>query len=165
MMRAIGAGLLVFALACSERAPLERTAPGETAVDAELSLPPSASMPRASLPGHATPDTIRPEGEVAPDSLFEGFGGVVPGVGDLSAIVEAYAAYYRDEHGRVGSTVEGGIDPMLARDARRRAANDWGFAGRDGWAQLVDQLPDGARVELANRILAVDTGLARELHQ
>ena len=164
MKRAARIAIAAALLGCSERTPLERTAPSGSAPDGELSLPPSASMPRASLPGHATPDTIRPAGEIAPDSLFEGFGGVVPGVGDLSSIVEAYEAYYHDEHDRIGSLVEGGIDPAIAREARRRTANDWGFAGPDGWSLLVDQLPDGARVELADRILDADTGLARELH-
>lgn len=155
---------IAFAAACSDQVPLERTAPVSSSEPGEIVLPPSAKVPRASLPGF-TPDTIRPEGTIAPDTLFEGFGGVALAATDLPAIVDGYREYYRDELDTRGSNVEGAVDPRLAESAKRRTANDWGYSGSGGWSNLVGQLPDEMRVALANRILIADRELVAELHR
>ncbi|MEJ2152598.1 MAG: hypothetical protein P8Y29_06560 [Gemmatimonadota bacterium] len=155
---------IAFAAACSDQVPLERTAPVSSSEPGEIVLPPSAKVPRASLPGF-TPDTIRPEGMIAPDTLFEGFGGVALAATDLPTIVDGYREYYRDELDTRGSNVEGAVDPRLAESAKRRTANDWGYSGSGGWSNLVGQLPDEMRVALANRILIADRELVAELHR
>lgn len=156
--------LVALSIGCSDQVPLERTAPASSSELGEIVLPPSAKVPRASLPGF-TPDTIRLEGMTAPDTLFEGFGGFALAVTDLPAIVDGYREYYRDEHNSRGSNVEGAVDPRLAETAKRRTANDWGFSGSGGWSNLVGQLPRETRVELANQILIADRELAAEFHR
>ncbi len=156
--------LIAVVVGCSDQVPLERTAPASRSEPGEIVLPPSAKVPRASLPGF-TPDTIRPEGMIAPDTLFEGFGGFALATADIPAVVDGYRQYYRDEHDNRGSNVEGAVDPRLADTAKRRAANDWGFSGSGGWSNLVGQLPAEMRIELANQILNADRDLAAELHR
>lgn len=155
---------IALAVGCSDQVPLERTAPVSSSEPGEIVLPPSAKVPRASLPGF-TPDTIRPEGMIAPDTLFEGFGGLALAASDLPAIVDGYREYYRDEHTTRGSNVEGAVDPRLAETAKRRTANDWGYSGSGGWSNLVGQLPDALRIALANQILIADRELTAELHR
>lgn len=156
--------LIALAVACSDQVPLERTAPASSSEPGEIVLPPSAKVPRASAPGF-TPDTIRPDGMIAPDTLFEGFGGLALAANDLRAIVDGYRAYYRDEHSTRGSNVEAAVDPRLAETAKRRTANDWGYSGSGGWSNLVGQLSDELRIALANQILIADRELAAELHR
>jgi hypothetical protein len=93
---------------------------------------------------------------IAPDTLFEGFGGLALAANDLPAIVDGYREYYRDEHDTRGSNVdnvEGAVDPRLAETAKRRTANDWGYSGTGGWSNLVGRLSDEMRIALANQIL------------
>jgi hypothetical protein len=75
-VRIVMASLITVVVGCSDQVPLERTAPASSSEPGEIVLPPSAKVPRASLPGF-TPDTIRPEGMIAPDTLVLWIGWLV----------------------------------------------------------------------------------------
>lgn len=157
--------VLALALAaCGEGGePAGEVSDADTATG-RIAQPPSATAPRAALPGGA-PDTVRP----APDTLAE----VVPQPGarrraaeeiDLGAIIAGYRRYYTELFYEEGSDVRGGIDPALERDAKRRVALDWGYVDTGAWSDLVADLARDQRVVLADRIEAANRELASQLH-
>ncbi len=151
------AGLLV---ACGGGA--EERGPGSAADSArgDLALPPSGGAPRASTQGHA-PDTVRPEGLDLPDTTGAGFAAesnrhLSSEELDVDSIAAVYRDHYRseylDRHEVRAGDLDLQLDPEVVAAAERRTALQFGYVDLDGWEQLLADMIEPQRLELARRI-------------
>lgn len=165
-MRRRSVALAICLLAACEGGGADRAAAPADSVAGDLALPPSAGAPRASVPGSA-PDTVRPGGE-SRDTL-----GVVPEPGrhlspaelDVDSIAARYRNHYRsefiDRRELTGVDPDFDLDPAVVEAAKRRAALEWGYIEQNAWDQLLADLSESQRLELARRVDAFH----RELQQ
>lgn len=166
MVRRRSVALAICLLAACGEGGGDRAAAPADSVAGDMALPPSGGAPRASLRGSA-PDTVRPEGE-SPDTL-----GVVPDPGrhlspaelDVDSIAARYRGHYRSEYiDRRELTVgdpDLDLDPAVVEAAQRRTALEWGYVEQNAWDQLLGDLSESQRLELARRVDAFH----RELQQ
>lgn len=162
----------LVATGCGGDGGNRETDPDRGVVDqsGEVALPPSASAPRASLPGRS-PDTVRPADDATVDPMADTLGMEAlpdrrrsPEEFDLAAIVNAYRVHYREEFVEQGSDVRGRVDPELVEHAKRRVALDWGYVDVGAWGDMISDMTADQRAVLSNRLQAADEVLIRELH-
>lgn len=166
-MRRRSVALAICLLAACGEGGGDRAAAPADSVAGDLALPPSAGAPRASVPGSA-PDTVRPERVGSPDTL-----GVVPDPGrhlspaelDVDSIAARYRNHYRSEFIDRRELTQGDpdldLDPAVVEAAQRRTALEWGYVEQNAWDQMLADLSESQRLELARRVDAFH----RELQQ
>lgn len=161
MRHSLLAALTIAALGCTgDEIPDEPGSVGSgDSVSGTIALPPSADVPRASIPGHA-PDSLRPEPEVEADTTRR----LDAREFDLRTIVDAYRDHYQAAYNEEGSSVRGRVDPELAADARRRVALDWGYVELGAWDAMRADMTSDQRIVLEREIVRADSDLAARLH-
>lgn len=159
----VALGVALLGSGCREE-PAEEASPGTGAsAPGELAQPPSAGAPRASQPGFA-PDTMRSEAtpEDGPTEL-EG----APPTGRLS--VDSIVGQYRNHYaaGQVDVVAEGGTatQPEIEEEAKRRTALDFGYVEMTAWSDMVADLTQAQRAELAQRIEQANRELRQALQR
>ncbi|MGH7550064.1 MAG: hypothetical protein ACREK3_04835 [Gemmatimonadota bacterium] len=161
----LAATLLVVILGtgCGEQPPDEdASAPGDPA-PSELAQPPSAGAPRASQPGFS-PDTMRPDA-AEEDTLA--MLDAAPATSDLSvdSIVGQYRNHYAAELVEIRTGDAGAEEVDAVEAAQRRTALDFGYVEMTAWSDMVADLTEAQRTELARRVEQANRELAQEVQR
>lgn len=160
-MRGVVIALLVgLVMACGGGTEERGSGSAADSARGDLALPPSGGAPRASAQGHA-PDTVRPEGLELPDTTDAGFAAdssrhLSPEELDVDSITAVYRDHYRseylDHHEVRAGDLDLRLDPEVVAAAERRTALQFGYVDLDGWEQLLADMIEPQRLELARRI-------------